>query len=570
MSNNNDTQRIWVDNTFLNNDQAPAPKKRSTAWIWILSSVLVLALAVGGVIAYQINKLPILDNVTVAGVDVGGMTKAEAIEAVNAAIGQKYSTQNMTVTVVETQVTIPAEYCGGAVDVEAAVNEARRYGNIALPSKRDLERQTAAAEGYAVDLTPYMALNEEAIRGLLQDAGDQYDSQLAQSTWEVKGTKPTEEELANGQVDLQLVIQVGTADYLFDYDAMYQAVVDGYNSCNFQVVAPCEITEPDPVDLEAIQNQHGKPSNEAYMDENYELHSEQNGYLFNLEAVAKQLEEADYGSRIEAKFEASIPTYTMENLMADLFKDTLSTTTAVNSSQGGRDVNLKLACESINGYIVNPGEVFDYNEVLGERTAERGYKGGAAYQGGKTIYVIGGGICQVSSTLYSSVVIADLEIVTRENHGFAVGYLPLGIDATVSWGGPEFRFRNNSEHPIMIEAYSDRGTVTVSIKGIDDKDYYVKFENEVLRSYGWTTVYETMKANNPEGHKDGDVLTTPYTGYETKTYRAKYDKKTDTLISRELEAHSFYNKRDKVVVKIEQETPPETQPSTDTPTTPAG
>ena len=216
----------------------------------------------------------------------------------------------------------------------------------------------------------------------------------------------------------------------------------------------------------------------------------------------------------------------------------------------------------MNGLVIKPGQVVSYNDVVGERTTEKGYKSGASYMGGKVVYVTGGGICQVSSTLYSSVVLADLEIVTRENHGYAVSYLPLGIDATVSWGGPEFRFKNNTNHLILLEASATGGHTTITLKGIDDKDYYVKFESQCLRSIPFKTIYEDYPANNPQGYTDGKVITSPYTGYEVKTYRVKIDKKTGKEISRELEAYSYYNKRDQVVVRIKpEEAPPATEPT---------
>lgn len=562
MSNNNDTQKIWVENGFLEEEQEPAPKKskKKLVWIIVLASLLVILLAAASVGTYFLSQLTILDNISVAGVDVGGMTKAQAVEAVTAAIGDQYATKDMTVTVVETPVTIPAAYSGGALKVKAAVGKARRFGQLALPKQAAAEQESLANGGYVVDLSPYMQINEAAIRELLVNASQEYGTDLSQSTWTVNGTKPTDEELAAGQVDMQMVINVGTADYEFDFDAMYAAVVDAYSNSSFNIEAPCVITEPDDIDLEKIFQEHCLAAVNAYVDDNYDLINESSGFGFDIEEVTKQLAAADYGTSLNVDFKVFTPTYTMENLRADLFKDQLSTTTAKASSQGGRDTNIRLACEAFNGLIIKPGQVVSYNEVVGERTTEKGYKSGASYMGGKTVYVTGGGICQVSSTLYSTCVLADLEIVTRENHGYAVSYLPLGIDATVSWGGPEFVFKNNSEHLILVEAYAEGGHTTVTFWGIDDKDYYVKFESEHLRTIPWSTRYEDYSYNNSQGYTNGKVLTSPYTGYEANTYRVKIDKKTGEVISRELEAYSYYNKRDKVVARVSA--PPAPEPTT--------
>ena len=209
-----------------------------------------------------------------------------------------------------------------------------------------------------------------------------------------------------------------------------------------------------------------------------------------------------------------------------------------------------MACKSINGLILKPGEVFSYNEALGERTPERGYRPGASYSGGETVITYGGGICQVSSSLYYCVMHSDLEVVLREEHGYVSSYVPMGMDATVSWGTLDFQFRNNMDYPIKIEASANRGSVTVSIYGTDERDYYVDIEYVVTGTEPYKTVYKDYASDNPEGYKDGDVITTPYTGYTAETYRCKYKKDTNELISKEFEAKSVYGKRDKVVCRI--------------------
>jgi vancomycin resistance protein YoaR len=163
----------------------------------------------------------------------------------------------------------------------------------------------------------------------------------------------------------------------------------------------------------------------------------------------------------------------------------------------------------------------------------------------------GGGICQVASTLYYCTLLAELETLVRENHGFVPDYVPLGMDATVSWGSIDFRFRNSSKYPIRIEATADGGSVTVSLVGTDDKDYYIEMEYEALSKEEYSVSYKTMSANNTDGYKDGDYITEPFTGYQVKTYRCKYHKDTKELISRDYVDRSTYKKRDGVICRIE-------------------
>ena len=124
---------------------------------------------------------------------------------------------------------------------------------------------------------------------------------------------------------------------------------------------------------------------------------------------------------------------TADRLAEVLFSDTLaSTSTSLNAGNRDRTNNVRLACEHINGTILNPGDEFSYNGVVGERTAARGFKAAGAYANGKVVDEVGGGVCQPSSTLYMAVLRADLEVTERHNHSFTVAYTPLGEDATVS------------------------------------------------------------------------------------------------------------------------------------------
>ena len=209
-----------------------------------------------------------------------------------------------------------------------------------------------------------------------------------------------------------------------------------------------------------------------------------------------------------------------------------------------------MACEAINGLVLLPGESFSYNDTLGERTKEAGYKEAPSYVGGLTVDTLGGGICQISSTLYYSTLFADLEILERYNHGYVSDYIPKGMDATVTWEGADFRFSNNTNYPIRIEAWRADGYVNVRIIGTDERDYYVKMSYKVRETTPYDTVYEEYPADNPNGYTDGQEIVSPYTGYIVQTYKEKYSKETDELISKDKWTYDTYKKRDQVICKI--------------------
>lgn len=535
-----------------------APKKHTKLIIGLCIFLIlaIIGLFAGLLVAEHIKNLTILPNVKVAGVDVGGMTSQQAIAAVSKQIGNQFAENDMTIQVFDDTVTIPAAYSGGTVDVEKAVRAAKFYGQVGFPAKVNQQKQIAATAGHNVNLEPYMQIDKAVIMHILEQQRDKYSSKLVQSKWSVEGQTPTAEDLIAGKTDLKLVVNLGTSQYAVDPQALYAQIVDAYSNLTFSVVGNCTKTDPDPIDFDAILAEHSIAAKDAYWDtENYKVVEAQKGLGFDIENAKEVLAQTKQGQTATIPFTPVEPEVTTQALNERMFRDTLSTYTAKTNSSSGRRANLKLACAAVNGIILNPGETFDYNPTLGERTTERGYKAADAYLNGETIQTIGGGICQVSSTIYYCALMADLEIVERRNHSYPSSYIPLGMDATVSWGGPEFKFRNNTKYPIKIVATASGGNTTVSIMSYDDRDYYVKMEYEVLKKISPTTVYKEFPADNAEGYKDGQVITTAYTGYVVNSYRVKYSKETNQEISREFEVKSTYKSRDKVIAKVEAPVP---------------
>ena len=519
-----------------------------------LGAIAIAAALIAGcffIINQDKDEQQILGNVSILGVDVGGMTKEVARYTVDAATKNLYSQESMVITVGDqsTQIT-PAE-SGITIDVAAAVELAYNYGRTGSTAKQQQEQMDALLKGYQVDPRLFISANDKVIRSKIEALGSHFSSRLTQSTYEIIGDRPALEETAEDAPCQTLVITLGTPEYALDLEALYLQVMDAYYSRIFHVEAECPAINPDPLDLEAIFAANFSEPVNAVMDEKtFEVTEAVFGYGFDLEAAQAALDLLPYGETLEIPFQRTAPEVLSESLSGVLFRDLLATYTASSPSDPDRDTNLAQACKSINGMILFPGEVFSYNQALGERTEANGYRPGASYSGNETVYTVGGGICQVSSSLYYCALVADLSILERECHAFAPAYMPLGIDATVNWGTLDFRFRNTMDYPIKIEATASGGSVTVSILGTDERNYYVKMESELIRTHSYSTTYEEMTADNEKGYKDGDVIVSPYTGYDVRTYRCKYNKETNELISKEQEAISSFRKRDAVICKI--------------------
>lgn len=482
------------------------------------------------------------EGLTIAGVPVGGFSKEEAIAVVSDYFDQTYSTRHMNLQINDQSFSISPESTKIQLDTTAAV-----------------EAAFSGKSSGAFDISPYLTVDETSIRNILEQIrNDHFLSTFSESTFTLVGdtpdleAHPTEEELQT------LVLTIGTPVMDLDINTLMEIVLDAFCTGTFYVEYNTEIISPDTPDPEEILLQVYTEPVDAVMDmETFDVSPHKYGYTIDMEYAKSAIQSASFGDIVEIPLLLLEPAITSDSLLSLLYRDTLSTHTATSSSQWGRDINLKLSCEAINGTILMPGEIFSYNPALGKRTPDKGWQKADGYSGMETVSEYGGGICQASSCLYLCALLADMEIVERVNHGFISSYMPYGMDATVSWGGPEFRFQNNSPYPIRIEAYASGGSVTVSLIGTETKDYYVKMQYEIKKTDPYETVEQEFPPNNAEGYVDGQVLITPYTGYEIITYRCKYDKETDELISREQEAYSIYNRRDKVICKIVD---PEVQP----------
>lgn len=515
----------------------------------------------------------ILNNVTVAGVNLGGMTREEAVRVLRAATDRTYTKQDMTVVLPEKTLVFTPAATGAKLDVEAAVEAAYLYGRSGTQAEQEAAKEQSLSGVHHIALLPYLQLNTDYIRQELESCCATFSSAYVPSSAVLTGQMP---ELEGDRFDAKapcqtLVLNPGVPGRHLDAQALYDAVLDTYSFNTFRVEITQEslTQDPEPLDLEALLEEYSRePVNASIHGETRAIIPETYGYTFDLDAAQALLDAAKPGEEISIPMEYVEPEYTSESL----FGDVLGACETKHTSDENRNTNLRLVCKAIDGMILMPGDLFDYNVVVGERTAAKGYKAAAAYSSGQTVKEIGGGICQVSSTLYLAALRADLEIVDRTEHSYVSTYIPYGMDATVSWGGPEFRFRNNYSHPIRIDAEVSDGYVRINLMSIDERDYYVDVEYNILAWENYETVYEEYAPDNAKGYKDGDVITTPYTGCTVRTYRCRYDKETKELISREEEARSKYKKRDEVIAKIvtaEKPTDPTTDPSTDSTTPPA-
>lgn len=213
-----------------------------------------------------------------------------------------------------------------------------------------------------------------------------------------------------------------------------------------------------------------------------------------------------------------------------------------NVNEVDRSHNLYLAASCVNGSVVAPGEIFSFNNTVGPRTAATGYRDALVIVGDKFEPGLGGGICQVSSTLYNACLLAGMEIVERHNHGLAVAYVPLGLDATVSYGLQDYRFKNNTEYPIYIHTTAGGGKLTVNVYGHLDYKKNIKLSHIVDRVINFEEITE-VDQNLQQGEVKIDHKGIP--GYVVRSFRSFYDN-SDQLLNQEQLATDRYRPLNKL------------------------
>lgn len=423
------------------------------------------------------------------GIPVGGMTAQEAYDAVRAGITDIYQSEPMTVSVNAQTFTLTSEQPMAQLDIEAAVQDALNGSETSISVKLSLDRTAI----------------EQALEKVYEELGGVY---VPSGYW-LEGNAPDLDE-ATGACQT-LVLNRGSAGRLVDLQDACEKVIDAYESKTFEaeLEAPGEERSPLPLDLAQVYAQVSVPAqNPRVNPKTLEIIPGRSGYGFDEEKATAMLDSAKAGEPVRISMEYIPPASEEEAWFQDILGYCKTEYSADNEN---RNENLRLACEKLNGIILQPGQTLSYNETLGKRTREAGYLPAPAYSGTELVDEVGGGICQVSSTLYLSALFAELNVTERKNHGFPAKYIPLGLDATVNWGTTDLKLRNDYETPVKILAEASDGFVKIKIMGVERRDYYVKMEYRV------------------DDHPS-----------YAAAYRCRYDRETDELIYRELDHTSTY------------------------------
>lgn len=299
--------------------------------------------------------------------------------------------------------------------------------------------------------------------------------------------------------------------------------------------------KPTEVDVDVIYSKVKREPKDAYIDETKKPIKFVNhvvGIDFDKQELRKLLakeENKKEGATIIFKVKTTNPKVKLSDIKWNLYEDKIaSTTTYFATSDKNRSSNLKLGLSILNGTIVMPGETFSFNSIMGDcGLSSRGFKAAATFKGGKVVPEVGGGICQVTSTLYNSVLKANLQIVKRSNHSLPVGYVKPSLDATVYYPYLDFKFKNTRNYPIkIVTSYNSSGKMSVTIMGTFEKvEYDITLTSKVIGTIESKKEY-VNDASLPVGTQK--VKTKGTNGYTSCAYKiVKLNGKTisKTLLS---------------------------------------
>ena len=482
-------------------------------------------------------------NVYIAGVNINGMTKKQAIDAVAEVTDVSYRSTDMVIDFGTTQLTLSPKDTGARLDVEAAVDAA-----FALE---------ASAENQYVALLPYLQLNTDYIYGTLKAYAEDTGSTLTQTSYGLEGDEPElSADKFNANTPPQtLVIIMGTPGIGFDVDDVYDRVLDAYSLHAFLLAAAADVesvSEPDPIDLEAIYEEfYIEPVNASMDLQNFQTIAGSYGYGFDLVEAQKLVDNAQHGEVLRIPMEYIEP----EILDNDaFFRDILGQHQTRGTNHDDRNHNLQLACDALDGTVLNPGESLSFTSILNKVGIFRDAPEDTGLEETEA-----GGVSQVASTLYYAALLSDLNISSRSSHSYLPSFIDYGLDATAN-----LKLINTTGYPLQINARYSGGYVKVEILGTEERDYYVMLESSISSSTAAKTVYEDYPYDNDEGYEDGDVIEEGRAGYLVKSYKVKYSRSTGKELSRDFLANSQYPAVDRIIARVEE--PPETEPETEPPT----
>ena len=491
LKNTNSIQKELMDeandNDYAVEDELHKSKSFLSIFLIVISIVLVLLLITfcGFTFYNYKHKDVIAKGISINSIDVSYCTKEQAKEKINNYYTEQLS-NDITLVYNDYKTFIKTSEIELNYDIDSAIDFAFSYGkngNIFQDNYNVL-----ASIIKTKNITPIYTLNQELLSKFLSNISTELPDAIVESSHYIEGNT--------------LIITKGNSGNVVNIDTTTNNIKSQLTTLSYvnnPITIEVKKQSPKEVNVEEIYNEvHKEPKDAFYTKDPYTITPSENGIDFKISLdEAKQIVQSSE-SECEIPLKVLYPNVTTNMIGQEAFPDLLGSFSTNYVSNADRTTNLRLAANKINGTVLMPGDVFSYNGVVGARTIAAGYKNAAIYQNGEVVDGLGGGICQISSTLYNAALFANLEMVELYNHQFVPSYVTAGRDATVVYGVKDFKFKNSRKYAIKITCSVSGGVAKFQIWGVKEPtEYDVSVYANVSRtsSYIKATTYRTLKLN---------------------------------------------------------------------------
>lgn len=510
------------------------PKSKKLLILMIIIIILCIAFTFSVIFALinQSND-KIIDNISAMGIDISRLTREEAKQKLQNSLQTRIETDIVLKHNDEDYILSPSQF-DFSYDIDKTVESAYsigRNGNI-FENNYTIICQKRNKKNLNVDIS----YNEDLLKNIVPQLDNAFKDGIKEPSYEIEGKN--------------LIITAGVDGNITKYEELKGLILnkmeqENYNSDSIEI--PVETGKADEINIENIHNEIYKEGVDASYSVNpYKITASSNGLDFAISIDEAKAMINEKSNQYTIPLKIIYPKVTTDDIGPEAFPDVLASyTTSYATSNSNRSNNIALAASKLDGTVIMPGETFSYNSTIGQRTVSAGFKEAGAYSNGQVVTEVGGGICQVSSTLYNAVLRVNLQIVSRKNHNFQVGYVPIGTDATVSWQQPDFQFKNNRNYAIRIKATTSNKKVTIQIYGLkQDDDYDVEIQSERTGTISYNTTYTTDSSLKKGQSK---VIQKGSNGATSITY--KILKKNGEIVSKEIISRDKYQPHNQVIAR---------------------
>ena len=450
----------------------------------VFSIILILII---GFTAYNFFNTKIVSGVYIKGIDVSNLSKSDAKYQIDNLVSQNLPDE-IQLKHDDFIATVSLSQMETQFDTKNAVESAYLIGRQGNIFENNLYVLTTMFSH--VNIEPTVRINEDLLTTYLDSLSSQLPDTVIQSSYYIEGNN--------------LIITSGSEGHVVDIPQTIQNIksaVSDFSCKDTPVEIAVKTEQPQAIDIEKIHNEIYKDPVDAYYTQNpFMVYPSENGVDFNISIDEAKAIIAEPKEEYTIPLKYTTPNVTTNMIGTEAFPDLLSTfSTNYSTRDTDRTTNLRLAANKINGTVLMPGETFSYNQVVGARTIAAGYKEAPIYVSGEVVDGLGGGICQITSTLYNAVIYANLEIVERSNHQFVPSYVSASRDATVVYGSIDFKFKNNRDYPIKLVCSVSGGVANFQIFGMKtENDYEVEissYQTGTTATAIYSEAYKILKKN---------------------------------------------------------------------------